>query len=244
MPPGSRTSGRLVGVEPGDQRRRRGSSSRSGSRHVKGRRLLRANSTIRIVASDERGPTISRPTPSHLLQRLAPRDEGRQQEVAQRPVLEQQRPQRVAIDRDVAQRLRDDRRQEDGLPGEEVHLAEEARRAVADDLVAGRIEDRHLAFEDRDERVAPVADPEQHVADGGGALLAELGERLELRRGERRAGGRFHRVRISTRSPAARSPDQAAARVTWRVIGARLPASVMRRAWCPAWRAAGGSASL
>ena len=83
----------------------------------------------------------------------------------ERPVLEQQRPQRVAIDGDVAQRLRDDRGQEDGLPGEEVHLAEEARRAVADDLVAGRVEDRDLALDDRDEGVALVADAEQHVAD-------------------------------------------------------------------------------
>ena len=70
------------GVEPGDQRGRVRSSARSGSRQVKGRRLLRANSTIRIVASDECGPTISIPTPCDLLQRLAPRDEGREQEIA------------------------------------------------------------------------------------------------------------------------------------------------------------------
>ena len=96
--------------------------------------------------------------PSHALQRLAPRDEGREQQVAERPVLEEQRPQHLALDRDVAQRLRDDRRQEHGLPGEQVQLAEEARRAVADDLVARGVEDRDLALEDRDERIAPVAD--------------------------------------------------------------------------------------
>ena len=98
-------------------------------------------------------------------------------EVAERPVLEQQRSQRVAVDGDVTQRLRDDRREEDRLPRQEVQLAQELRRPVADDLVAGGVEDRHLALEDRDERVAPVADAVQHVADVRRALLAELGER-------------------------------------------------------------------
>ena len=60
-------------------------------------------------------------------------------------------------------------------PEQEVHLAEEARRAVPDDLVAGGVEDGHLALDDRDERVAPVADPEEHVADRRGALLAGVG---------------------------------------------------------------------
>ena len=147
---------------------------------MNGSRLLRANSSIRIVASDERGPTISRPTPWTPLQRLAPRDEGRQQQVAQRPVLEQQRPQRVAIDGDVPQRLRHDRRQEHGLAGQQVQLAEEPRRPVADDLVAGGVEDRHLALDDRDERVALIADAKQHVADVRRALLAELGQRFQL----------------------------------------------------------------
>ena len=35
---------------------------------------------------------------------------------------------------------------------------------MADDLVAGRIDDRDLALEDRDERIPLVADPEEHVA--------------------------------------------------------------------------------
>ena len=39
-------------------------SAGSSSCQVNGRRLLRAKSSIRIVASDERGPTISRPRPS------------------------------------------------------------------------------------------------------------------------------------------------------------------------------------
>ena len=67
------------------------------------------------------------------------------------------------------------------MPGEKVHLAEEARCSVPDDLVSGRIEDRHLSLEDRDEGIASVADPEQHVPDGRAALLAELGERRQLR---------------------------------------------------------------
>ena len=176
-PPGSRTSGRLA------------VSARRGrvvvlAEPVNGRRLLRAKSSIRIVASDECGPTISSPMPVDLLQRLAPLDERREQQVAERPVLEQQRPQHVAVDGDVAQRLRDDGGEEDGLPGEQVHLAEEAGGAVADDLVAGRVEDRDLALEDRDERVARVADAVEHVSDPCGALLAELGERRQLRRRE------------------------------------------------------------
>ena len=62
-----------------------------------------------MVASDECGPTISTPTPCDPLQRFAPGDEGREQEVAERPVLEQQRSQHVAVDGDVAQGLGDDR---------------------------------------------------------------------------------------------------------------------------------------
>src|SRR6476469_2672838 len=119
----------------------------------------------------------------NLLEQLTTRDEGRQQQVAQDPVLEQDRSQRIAVDRDVPQRLRDDRGQEDGLPGQEVHLAKEARGAMTDDLVADRIENRHLALEDGDERVAAVAYTEQHVTDVCGALLAKLREGRKLRSG-------------------------------------------------------------
>ena len=61
---------------------------------------------------------------------------------------------------------------------------------MADDLVARGVQDRRLALEDRDERIASVADPEQHVTDLGGALLAVLGERLELRLREDGGDGR------------------------------------------------------
>ena len=104
--------------------------------------------------------------PLDALERLPAGDEGREDEVAERSVVEQERAQRVAVDRDVAERLCHDRGQEDGLPREEVQLAEEAGGAVADDLVAGRIEDRHLALADGDERIGRISDPEQHVADG------------------------------------------------------------------------------
>ena len=63
---------------------------------------------------------------------------------------------------------------------------------MPDDLVAGRVEDGHLALDDRDERIAPVADREEDIAGLCRALLAELGERCELRRGQQRAGGRRH----------------------------------------------------
>jgi hypothetical protein len=70
------------------------------------------------------------------LQRFAPENERHQHEIAQRRVLEQQRPQRLALDRDVAQRLGYDSGDERGLPGQKIKLAEKARRPVTRDLVA------------------------------------------------------------------------------------------------------------
>ena len=52
--------------------------------------------------------------------------------------------------------------------------------AVADDLAPGGVDDRDLALDDRDEGVAAVADLVQPLADLGAALLAVLGEGLEL----------------------------------------------------------------
>jgi hypothetical protein len=43
---------------------------------------------------------------SDLLHRLPPRDERRQQQIAERPIIEQQRAQRLPLHRDVPQRLR------------------------------------------------------------------------------------------------------------------------------------------
>ena len=100
-----------------------------------------------------------------LLQRLAARDERREQHVAERAVLEQQRPQHVALDGDVAHRLR--RRRPSGRPsGRSCRLSSPRKPdgAVADDLVARAVEDRRLALEDRDERVALVADLVEDVA--------------------------------------------------------------------------------
>ena len=57
---------------------------------------------------------------------------------------------------------------------------------MADDLVAGGVHDRHLALEDRDERIAPVADAIKHVADVRRALLTELGKPSQLRLGQHR----------------------------------------------------------
>jgi hypothetical protein len=48
---------------------------------------------------------------------------------------------------------------------------------VADDLVAGRIEDRDLALTEGDERIDRISDPEQHVANGRCPLFARRGER-------------------------------------------------------------------
>src|SRR5207249_2071455 len=111
---------------------------------------------------------------------------------AQGTVLEQQRAQLFTVNCDVAQRLGDDRRQEDGLPGQEVHLTQEAGRAMPDDLMAGPVQDRDLALDDGDEWVARIADAKQHVADVCTPLLAEPSERRQLRFGQHRTGGRGH----------------------------------------------------
>src|SRR5439155_24520449 len=118
-----------------------------------------------------------------------------QNELAELTVLLEERPERLPVERDVAQRLRHFRRHEDRLPGEQVQLAEEARRPVAHDLPARRVLDRDLAVPDRDERIPAVADAVQHLADGCRALLADLAEPRELRRRERgtRRGGHSRR---------------------------------------------------
>ena len=48
-------------------------------------------------------------------------------------------------------------------------------------FVAGRVVDRDLTVDDRDERVPAIADPVQHIAHAGRALLAQLGQDRELR---------------------------------------------------------------
>ena len=130
----------------------------------------------RVMRSDDLDPD-----PLLALQPFAPLDEGGEQQIGERAVLEKQLPQHFPLDCDVAQGLGDDGGEEDGLAGEQVHLAEEAGGAVADDLATGGIGDRHLTLIDRDERVAGVADLEELLADLGGSHLAKLGEDRELR---------------------------------------------------------------
>ena len=120
------------------------------------------------------------PDPGDLLQRFAPRDERRQHEAAERPVIEQQGAQRFPLDGDVPHRLRGPGGHECRLPGQEIDLAEELRRAVSRDLVAGGVEHGDLPFQDHDEGVVLIADPVQGVALGGRALLPQLGDRREL----------------------------------------------------------------
>src|SRR5204863_874188 len=81
-------------------------------------------------------------------------------------------------------RVRHDAIDVDGLPREQVHFAEEAPRALSRDLVPGPVEDRRLALEDDDERVARVTDPEQELSLRGRALLAQRRESLKLSGGE------------------------------------------------------------
>src|SRR5436309_14613969 len=110
------------------------------------------------------GPDDLKPEPCHLLQRLPSGDERPQQQLAKRPVVEQQLPQRVPVDREVTQGLGDFRGQEGALPRQQVQLAEEVRPSLPNDLVAGAVEQRDLALENRDERVALIADLEEDVA--------------------------------------------------------------------------------
>ena len=79
----------------------------------------------------------------------------------------------------------------DGLARQQVRLAEKAAGPVPDHLVAVPVQDRRLARQDRDQRVPPVADPEEDVADRGRPLLAVLGEQVQLRLREHRT----HRTR-------------------------------------------------
>jgi len=133
------------------------------------------------------------------LQQLPSPDEGGQQKIAQRPILEQQRPQRLALNRDVAQRLCDYRRHENRLAGQQAELSEESRRAVPGYLVARLVADRHLSLDDRDERVLLIADSIQHVADIRRALVAELGDGRQLRRGQPGTWGTWHDTKRSKR---------------------------------------------
>ena len=136
------------------------------------------------------------------LERLAARHEGREQDVAERAVLEQERPQLLTLDCDVAHPLGHDRRQEHGLPREQIGLAEKARGPVPDDLGARGVEDGGLAFDDRDQRIPDVTNPEEHVADLRVSLLAVLGEQGKLRLGENRRRGCHTRTLSSALRPA------------------------------------------
>ena len=51
---------------------------------------------------------------------------------------------------------------------------------MADDLGPRGVEDRRLALDDRDQRIAAVTDREEHVTDICAALLAVLGEQRQL----------------------------------------------------------------
>ncbi len=137
---------------------------------VRARELEHPHRRLRTVRTDD-----LQADPLHTLQRLAPRDERGEEQVAERAVLVEERAQRAALDRDVPQRLGHERIDEDRLPRQEVQLAEEARGAVPDELVPSRVDDRDLSLEDRHERIAPIADAVQKLTDRRRALLADLG---------------------------------------------------------------------
>ena len=120
----------------------------------------------------------------HALQRLAPRDEGGQEQIAERAVLVEEQAQGAALDRDVTKRLEHERADENRLTREEVQFSEEAGGALPDDLIPGRVDDRDLSFEDRNERIRPIADPVEQLTGGRRALLSDLGESRQLRRRE------------------------------------------------------------
>jgi hypothetical protein len=101
-----------------------GQSNEGEARGFELRDLLRSSFVVRRVAPRERQPVTARevedphrrrgraraedlePDARDALQRLASRDEGREQQVADLLVLEHQLAQDVALDRDVPRRLR------------------------------------------------------------------------------------------------------------------------------------------
>jgi hypothetical protein len=121
------------------------------------------------------------PDPLALLEQLTPLDKRGQQQVGERAVLEKKTPEHVTIDGYVAHRLGHDCGQKGRLPREQVHFPEEARSAVADNLLTRGIGHRDLALDYRHERVILVADLDQLLADLGGPLLTRLGKHRELR---------------------------------------------------------------
>ena len=128
-PPGSRTSGSSPVGRPSTSAARLGRSRAcSVSCQVNGSRLRRANSTIARVAAEELRPDDlrcrRRRSAWSASRRAMNADSSTSPSGA---VVEQQRPQLLALDRHVAHRLGDDRGEVDRLPGQEVHLAQEAR---------------------------------------------------------------------------------------------------------------------
>ena len=138
---------------------------------VRARELEHPHRRLRTVRADD-----LEADPLHALQRLTPRDERGEEQIAERAVLVQKRAQRDALDRDIPQRLDHERVHEHRLPRQQIQLPEEARGALPDQLVPGRVNDRDLPLEDRNERVAPIADPVQQLADSRRALLTDLGQ--------------------------------------------------------------------
>ena len=187
-PPGRRTSGRRSASTSSIGEATSGSLGRVDEAVGDPRALHPLDRSPRRLRS-HRADDLD-PDPVAALERLAAADEGREQDVGERAVLGEEPAEDLTIDGDVAHRLRRHRGQEDRLAGEQVHLAEEPGRTVADDLVAGGVLDRSLALEDRDERVGRVADAVQPLPGLRGPLLAVLGEdaRAGLRRGSRRRG--------------------------------------------------------
>src|SRR6185295_11868342 len=90
------------------------------------------------------------------------------------------------------------------LPAEQAHLTHEAAGTLAHDLVSGRVQDRRLAFEDDDQRIARITDPEQELPLGGRVLLAVGRKGPELPFGEgraERAGWVSHEARVAGARP-------------------------------------------
>ena len=151
----------------------------------------RERQSIAACELDEQSSLLGRMRPDDLdpdtgsgLKPLPASHERPEQQVTERAVLEQERSQLLTLDGDVAQRLGHHGRQEHGLPREQVRLPDETARPVTVDLRAVLVEDGSLAFDDRDQRIASVTHPEEHVADLRSPLLAVLGEQGKLSLGE------------------------------------------------------------
>ena len=174
--------------------------------------LLLAKSSIRIVASDEWGPTISRPTPStccsasRRCMRVAstrslsgPSWNRSARRASRSTATYRNGSDTTAVTKTVWPVSRFISPRKPACPWRRISCAR-------------GVDDRDLALEDRDERVRAVADAIENLADAGGSLLPERAEPCQLRLREDGTGRNSHRHGAYSAAPlgwaSSLSPDR------------------------------------